>query len=161
MQAVDQVADVVDDVAHVQVLPAAIAGKDNLLQVLRDLDDRLGARERAVPEVIDRTEIVVRGDNAVGQIGKLLFAPKIGGHRSAPWHSGNALGTERAPTPAGWISPGSSGHSAEDERDARPTPGRYSGNTREAAPGRALRSERANCAWREKSSENAGPYFRF
>ena len=43
VEAVDQVADVVGDVPHVEVLPPAVAGIEDLAEVVEDLDDLRGS----------------------------------------------------------------------------------------------------------------------
>ena len=48
VQAVDQIAHVIDDVAEVQILPLPVAGIDDLLEIVGDLDDGVGAGERAM-----------------------------------------------------------------------------------------------------------------
>ena len=64
VQAVDQVADVVGDVAQVQVLPAAVAGVEDLPEVGQDLDDLPVARQRRVAQVMDRAAFLVGLDDA-------------------------------------------------------------------------------------------------
>src|SRR5205823_2409726 len=51
VQAVDQVADVILDVADVQVLAAPVAGVEDVHDVGQDLDDDLTARQGTVAEV--------------------------------------------------------------------------------------------------------------
>ena len=67
VQAVDQVADVVLDVADVQVLPAAVAGVEDLAEVVEDLDDLAIARQRRVAEVVDPAAFLVGLDDPLGQ----------------------------------------------------------------------------------------------
>ena len=84
VQAVHEVADVEHDVPVMQVLAAAVTGEDDFLEVPGDLDDRFGAGKRAVAEVIDRADRLIRRHDAVGQFGKLLFAAQVGRHGSTP-----------------------------------------------------------------------------
>ncbi len=82
VQSIDEVADVIGDVAHVEVLPPAIAGVENLLEVLADRDDRFVVGEGAVAEVVDRRHVLVRLDDPTGEFGQLLLDPDVGGHES-------------------------------------------------------------------------------
>ena len=68
VQAVDQVADVVGDVADVQPLTAAIAGVEDVLQVLDRRDDLFVFGQRAMPQVVDRADGGVGLDDFVGQV---------------------------------------------------------------------------------------------
>ena len=60
VQPVDQVAHVVGHVAQVQTVAAPIAGIEDVLQALGDLDDGLVVRQRAVAEVADAGQLGVR-----------------------------------------------------------------------------------------------------
>ncbi len=53
MQPVDQVADMVQHIAHVQTLTAAKAGVENLLEILAATDDYVIIRQRAMTQVMD------------------------------------------------------------------------------------------------------------
>ena len=72
VQAVDQVADVVLDVAHVQVLPAPVAGIEDVQQVAEDLDDGLAAGQRLVAEMAGPAALGVRGDDGLGDLRQAL-----------------------------------------------------------------------------------------
>ena len=80
VQAIDQVADVVADVALVQSLAAAVAGEHDLVQLVDRGDDFVVARQRAVVEVIDLAGALVGGDDALGDVGELVFQAEVGGH---------------------------------------------------------------------------------
>ena len=80
VQAIDQVADVIRHVADVQPFAAAIAGIENLLEILQAADDLVVVRQRAVAEVVDRAGRFVAGDDPVGQPRKLLFEANVGSH---------------------------------------------------------------------------------
>ena len=82
VQSVDQVADVIRDVAEVQILPLAVAGEENLLQIVGDADDRLDARQRAVTEVVGRFDFLIRIDDAVGQFGKPILETNVCRHET-------------------------------------------------------------------------------
>ena len=64
VQAVDQVADVVGDVAEVQVLAATVAGIEDLPQIGQDVDDLPVARQRRMAQVVDRAAFLVGLDDA-------------------------------------------------------------------------------------------------
>ena len=57
VQAVDQLADVVRNVAPIQILPPAVAGVEDLPQIAQDVDDFAIARQRAMAEVVDRAAL--------------------------------------------------------------------------------------------------------
>ena len=84
VQAVDQVAHVVGDVAQVQPVAPPVAGKDDVFQALQDLDDRFVAGQRAMPEMGDRAQFRVGLDNPVGQFGQGLFDANVGRHGMTP-----------------------------------------------------------------------------
>ena len=75
VEAVDQVAHVVGDIAEVEVFAAAIAGIEDILEILADRDDRLVVGQRAVTEVVDRGDILVRLDDPPRQFRQLLLDP--------------------------------------------------------------------------------------
>ena len=85
VQAVDQVADVVGDVAQVQALAAAIAGVEDLLQVLGGRDDDFVVGQRAVAQVADRADLGVGLHDALGQLGQLFFEAQVGSHGCRSW----------------------------------------------------------------------------
>ena len=90
VQPVDQVADVEADVAAVQAFAPAIAGVEDLLELVGGGDDFVVVRQRAVAEVVDLADLVVGVDDSLGELGKLVFEAKVGGH------GGNALGDRSA-----------------------------------------------------------------
>ena len=67
VQPVDQVADVVSDVAQVQAVAAAIAGIENFLEVFRGGDDRVVVGQRAVAQVADVADLGIGIDDPLGQ----------------------------------------------------------------------------------------------
>ena len=81
VQAIDQVADVVLDVADVQVLPPPVAGIEDVQQIAEDLDDGLAAGQRLVAEVAGAAALGVGGDNAFGDFRQRFFQSDVGGHR--------------------------------------------------------------------------------
>ena len=80
VQAVDQVADVVLDVADVQVLPPPVAGIEDVQQVVEDLDDGLAAGQRLVAEVAGAAALGVGGDERLGDLGQRFLQTNVGGH---------------------------------------------------------------------------------
>ena len=84
VQAVDQVAHVVGDVAQVQPVAPPVAGKDDVLQAFQDLDDRFIVGQRAMAEMRDRAQLRVGLNNAVGQFGQGLFDANVGRHGMTP-----------------------------------------------------------------------------
>lgn len=80
VQPVNKVADVVGHVAEVEVLPPPVARVENLLEILAGCDDRLVVRQRAVPEVVDRWDVLVRLDDPPRQFGQLFLDPHVSGH---------------------------------------------------------------------------------
>ncbi len=84
MQAVDEIADMVGDIAHVQPFPAAVARVEDLLEILAGADYDLVVRERAVAQVVDRAELGVGLHDPLGQFGKLFFTAKIRSHDKVP-----------------------------------------------------------------------------
>ena len=63
-----------------QSLAAAIAGIEHLLKVREDRHDDVVVRQRAMAQVVDRADLAVGLDDPLGEVGKLLFEAKIGGH---------------------------------------------------------------------------------
>jgi len=84
VQAVDQVADVILDVADVQVLPPPDARIEDVEEVLHDLDDGLAARQRAVAEVAGAAALEIGGDDRLGDFGESFFESNVRGHRLLP-----------------------------------------------------------------------------
>ncbi len=80
VQAVDQIADVVFDVADVQVLPAPVAGIENVHQVGQNIDDGLAAGQRLVAEVVDVPALGVGRDQRLGDLGQTFLQTNVGGH---------------------------------------------------------------------------------
>ena len=80
VQPVDQVADVVGDVAQVQAVAAAIARVEDLLEILGRGDDLLVVGQRAVAQVVDRAHLVVRLHDPIGQFGERFFDIQVGSH---------------------------------------------------------------------------------
>ena len=80
VEAVDQVADVVADVPHVEVLAAAEARVEDLAEVGQDLDDLAIAGQGRMAEVVDPAALLVRPDDPLGELGQRLLEPKVGGH---------------------------------------------------------------------------------
>ena len=84
MEAVDQVADVVADVPHVEVLPPAVAGVEDLAEVGQDLDDLAIAGQGGVAEVVEAAALLVGLDDPLGQRRERLLEPDVGGHPRSP-----------------------------------------------------------------------------
>ena len=63
VQAVDQVADVVLDVADVQVLPPPVAGVEDVQQVAENFGNGLAAGQRFMAEVAGAAALGVGGDD--------------------------------------------------------------------------------------------------
>ena len=80
VETIDQVADVVADVAVVEPLAAAIAGEHDLVQFVDRGDDLVVPRQRAVIEMVHLPVAIVRGDDARGDVGQLVFQAEVGGH---------------------------------------------------------------------------------
>jgi hypothetical protein len=80
VQSVDQLTDVVADIAAVETFTAAIAGEDDFLELLGSGDDFIVAGERAMTEVVDRANLFVGANDAIGQFGELIFESKVAGH---------------------------------------------------------------------------------
>ncbi len=59
VQAVDQIAHVISHVAQVQTFAAAIAGIEDLLQILDRADDHVVVRQRAMTQMVDRADVAV------------------------------------------------------------------------------------------------------
>ncbi len=85
VQAVDQVADVVLDVADVQVLPPPVTGIKDVEQVAEDLDDGLAAGQRLVAEVAGAAALGIGGDDGLGDLRQRFLQSDVGGHRNAHW----------------------------------------------------------------------------
>ncbi len=90
VQPVDQVADVIRDVARVQSFAAAVAGIDDLLEVLDGFGNHFVVGQRAVAEVADRADLAVGLHDAAGQLGQLLFEANVGSHSVCSRRCGRA-----------------------------------------------------------------------
>ncbi len=98
VQRIDQFADVIEHVAHVQTLAAAKAGIDDFLEIFAAGDDHVVVRQRAVAQVVDRADLAVGLDDPLGQLGQLLFESQVGGHcRSAG--QGSVVGSQVSGSP--------------------------------------------------------------
>src|SRR5262249_30343197 len=82
VQSVDEVADIVGHVAAMQPLAAAVAWIDDFLEIIGGGDDFVVVGEWAVAEVIDRTDLFVSADDAIGEFRQLVFESEIGSHLS-------------------------------------------------------------------------------
>jgi hypothetical protein len=80
VQCVDQVADVVRHVAEMQILPLLVARIQNLLQGFGNFDDSVGTGKRAVAQVVDGGNIVIRIDDAVRKFGQQVFQSNVRCH---------------------------------------------------------------------------------
>ncbi len=80
VQRIDQIAHVVQHIAHVQPFAAAEAGIENLLQIFAAGDDHVVVRQRAMAQVIDRADLAVGLHDLLGQLGQLFAKTDIGGH---------------------------------------------------------------------------------
>ena len=80
VETVDEVADMVGDVAEVEVLAPPVARVEDLLEVLTGSDDRLVLRQRAVPEVLDRGDVLIRLHDPPGELRELFLDAKVGSH---------------------------------------------------------------------------------
>ena len=80
VQPVHEVTYVIGDVAHVQVLPAPVAGVENLLEILAGRHNRLIVRQRAVAEIMDRRHVVIRLDDPPREFRQLFLDADVGGH---------------------------------------------------------------------------------
>ena len=76
VQRIDQVADVVQHVAHVQPFAAAKARVENLLQVFAAADDHVVVRQRAMAEVVDRPAFLVGLDDPAVSSGSCSLSRK-------------------------------------------------------------------------------------
>ena len=83
VQAVDQVADVIGDVAEVQVLSPSVARVEDLTQVGQDVDDLAIAGQRRVPEVVDGAAFLVGLDDPLGDRGERFGRFEVRGHRQS------------------------------------------------------------------------------
>jgi len=80
VQAVDEIADVVFDVAQVQVLPSAVARVHDLQEIIQDFDDGVAARQRSVAQMVEPAALGVRADESFDDFRQGFFESQIGGH---------------------------------------------------------------------------------
>ena len=80
MQAVDEVADVIADVSHVEILTPAEARIEDFPEIHQDIDDVSIPRQRRVIQVMNRAATAVSGHQAIGQAGKRFLEIGIDGH---------------------------------------------------------------------------------
>jgi hypothetical protein len=92
VQCVDKIAHVVDDVVHVEILAAPISGEENLFERLGNFDHGDSAGQRAVSEVIDRPDVLVGSDDAVGELRNSSTQRKVSSHVSEPCWFGDRSG---------------------------------------------------------------------
>ena len=85
VEAVDQVADMVGDVAGMQFLPPLVSGIDHLHQVVGDPDHGVIVRQRRVAEVIDRADLAVRRDDLFGHVEQPVLAGSFRSHGGSLW----------------------------------------------------------------------------
>jgi hypothetical protein len=83
VQGIDEAADVVSDVADVQVLPLAVTGEEHLEEVADDVGHRVAVRERFVREVVEPTALGVSFDELVRDRGQFVLQPDVRGHVSS------------------------------------------------------------------------------
>src|SRR5262249_34265936 len=83
VQRIDEVADVIPDISRMQILPAAVTGKNDFLEVLDDFDHRREIRERTMPQVIDLAEGLIGLEDSRGEIRQLPLPAEIGRHNLA------------------------------------------------------------------------------
>ena len=81
MQAVDQVANVIGDIAEVQILPFPIAGIQNFSQIVGDFHDHIDTWQGAMSQVVDGFDFVIGVDDPVRQLGQAFLQTNISGHQ--------------------------------------------------------------------------------
>ena len=84
VQAIDQVADVILNIADVQVLPPPVPGIEDVHQIAEDIDDGLATGQRFVAEMAGPAAFGVGGDDGFGDFGKRFFQTNISGHDEVP-----------------------------------------------------------------------------
>ena len=84
VQAVDQVAHVVGDVREMQVLPAAVAGIEDLPQVRQDIDDFAVAGQWRMAEVVDRPAFPIGRDDPLRDRRQRIFELEVDCHHRHP-----------------------------------------------------------------------------
>lgn len=80
VQSIDKVSDMIRNIARVQTFASAKSRVENILDILKDLNDDFVFRQGAMPEVIDAVASLVGSDDCVGQAWQLLFESRIAGH---------------------------------------------------------------------------------
>ena len=73
VQPIDQIAHVVGDIPQMEILAASVAGVENLLEVLARGDDRVVVGERAVAEIVDCGNVLIRLHNPARELGQLFL----------------------------------------------------------------------------------------
>src|SRR5438067_2033739 len=82
VQAIDQVAHVIFNVADVQVLPAGVTGVNDVHQIGKDIDNGVATGQGPVAEVIDPAIVGVGGNEGFGNFRKGFLEADVGGHGS-------------------------------------------------------------------------------
>ena len=80
VETVDEVTDMVGDVAEMEIFAPPVAWIEDLFEVLAGGDDRLVLRQRAVPEVLDRGNVLIRLHDPPGELRELFLDTDVGGH---------------------------------------------------------------------------------
>ena len=80
VQAVDEVANVVLDIADVQVLPAHVARIENVHEIGEDVDDRFTTGQRLVAQVVDVPALGVRRHQSFGDLGQTFLQSNVRRH---------------------------------------------------------------------------------
>ena len=80
VQAVDQFAYVVGDVAQVQPVAPPVAGKDDVFQAFQDLDDHVVAGQGAMAQVGDRVQFRIGLNDPVGKFRHGLVRADVSRH---------------------------------------------------------------------------------
>src|SRR3972149_1655820 len=80
VEPIDQVADVVGDVAAVESFAAPVAGVEDFFQLFGGGDDLVVVGQRAVAEMVDLGHVIVGADDPLGQLGELVFESEVGSH---------------------------------------------------------------------------------
>src|SRR5712691_328423 len=96
MQAVDQVAGVILDVADVQVLPARITWIKDVHEIGEDVHNGVAAGQRLVAQVAGAVALDVGGDDRFGDLGQRFLQADVGGH------AGYSFGRRRERSGPGW-----------------------------------------------------------
>jgi len=80
MQFIYQISHVIEHVTAMQTFSATKAREENFSQILNGRDDHIVIRQWAVAQVVDRTDFVIRLNDALSKTGQLLFQAEIGCH---------------------------------------------------------------------------------